>query len=141
MSNEDVKKREQMEIDILIVSEDYSEDGNDRSSTVEKGILYALRGFMSVEANKSDRENFTPTRIGEIVAKSGCLVVLCDVYRDEEKTPKTHAALAALSPEQPWCYVLPLSEQRPYDDIDVGRRCKLVEEAAVMLVEHVANKA
>lgn len=132
-------------LDVLIVSEDFSEDGNDRSTVVARAISYALEGYLRVDANLSGRENLTPERVGEIVAASGCLVVLCDAHdfaSGGEKTPKTRAALRALAPDQLWCYVLPLSEQAAAEDEKAGHpgRCKLVEEAAVMLAEHFAKR-
>jgi hypothetical protein len=72
--------------------------------------------------------------------RAGCIVVLCDVYVDEEKTPKTHETLRNLALDQPWCYVLPLVEQKSVDDAEVGKHCKLIEDAAVMLVEYVAKR-
>lgn len=89
---------------ILFVCEEFREDALDRAGIVHAMFRYLAQGMNFIEFGQRNRADRSPSEITEIV-QSGAFVVLCDV-----DGPKTQAAIAALKPNQPYCFVVPIVE-------------------------------
>jgi len=124
-------ERGEMKVDLLIVGEEFREDGQDRASIVAGAILFTLSKLLNIVPNAQGRANLTPAEI-EAKVRAGCFVVLVDENLGPDKTPKINAAISATNE---YCYVLPLCEGE-----ELGDKVVSIEEAAVGFVEYLAER-